>query len=264
VTTPAPGPAPGPAPDDRIPDRRRPDDDPRLPERRAVEPTPANRVPDYRVVLRRLTALADEAARHRAEAERWHDERVAAADEAERAAEEAVRQSLRGVREAQRELEGVDARAAGLWSEFVHRVGPSAERFGRSVPEPVVPRQRGEHGPEEFLQEVATRLAYTPPTRPLTNATQALFALFGALGGAVGFALSEGLRWAGREAGGDWAVGLPVVALIVMLTGPVLGVDPAKRVADRRGSPLDAAAVAVVLISGLVTAGLLYATLRSP
>jgi hypothetical protein len=229
-----------------------------------VEPTPANRVPDYRVVLRRLTALADEAARHRAEAERWHDERVAAADEAERAAEEAVRQSLRGVREAQRDLEGVDARAAGLWSEFVHRVGPSAERFGRTVPEPVVPRQRGEHGPEEYLQEAATRLAYTAPSRPLTNATQALFALFGALGGAVGFALSEGLRWAGRAAGGDWAVALPVVALIVMLTGPVLGVDPAKRVADRRGSPLDAAAVAVVLISGLVTAGLLYATLRSP
>lgn len=236
----------------------------RLPERRPSSERPTDRMPDYRAVLRRLTALADEAAEHRAEANGWHDDRAAAADEAERVAEEAVQQALRGVREAQRDLEEVDARAAGLWSEFVHRVGPSAERFGRTVPEPVVPRQRGDHGPEEYLQEVATRLAYTPPPRPLTNATQALLALFGALAGAVGFALAEALRWAGRQAGGDWAVGLPVVALIVMLLGPVLGIGPAKLLADRRGIGMDAATVAVVLVTGLVAAGVLYVALRSP
>jgi hypothetical protein len=230
----------------------------------AVSTSPERRVPDYRAVLRKLTALAEEADAHRAEAERWHDDRVATVDEAERAAEEAVRQAEAEVRAAQRDLEDVDARAAGLWSDFVHRVGPSAERFGRTVPEPVVPRQRGDLGPEEYLQEVATRLAYTPPARPLTGGSQLLLALFGAIGGAIGVALSQVLRWAGREAGGDWAVGLPVVALIVMLIGPVLGIGPAKRLADRRGVPLDTAAVALVLISGLVAAGLLYATVRSP
>jgi hypothetical protein len=217
---------------------------------------------DYRAVLGRLTALADSAAAHRAEAARWYEQRCAAADAAERTAEQAVRQARDAVRAAQRDVEEVDARAAGLWSEFVHRVGPAAERFGRTVPPPVVPRQRGERQPDDYLNEVVTRLAYTPPSRPLTNATQLLFAAFGAVGGAIGFALAEALRWAGRQAGGDLAVGLPVLALIVMLTGPVLGVAGAKRVADRRGVPLDAAAVGVLLLGGLATVGLLYAGLR--
>jgi hypothetical protein len=217
---------------------------------------------DYRDVLGRLTGLADEAAAHRAEAQRWYEQRCAAADAAERTAEDAVRQAQLEVRTAQRELDEVDARAAGLWSDFVHRVGPSAERFGRTVPEPVVPRQRGDRRPADYLQDVVTRLAYTEPSRPLTNGTQVLFGVFGAIGGAVGFALATALRWGGREAGGDLAVGLPVVALIVMLTGPVLGVIGAKRVADRRGVPLDAAAVGVLLLAGLVTVGLLYTALR--
>jgi hypothetical protein len=127
------------------------------------------------------------------------------------------------------------------------------------MPPPVVPRQRGERGPDDYLNEVVTRLAYTPPSRPLTHATQLLFALFGAIGGAIGFGVAEALRFGGRAAGGDLAVGLPVVALIVTLTGPVLGVLGAKPVADRRGVPLDAAAVAVLLLGGLVTVGLLAA-----
>jgi hypothetical protein len=220
------------------------------------------RGPDYREVLRRLTALDDEAAAHREEARRWYDERCAAADEAERISAEAVVQADRDVRAAQRDVEAVDARAAGLWSDFVHRVGPAAERFGRTVPEPVVPRQRGDRGPEDYLQEVATRLAYTPPARPLTNLTQGLFALFGVVGGLIGFGLARGLRWIGHAGGGDWAAGLPVVALIVMLTGPVLGIAAAKRMADRRGVPLDTAAVALVLIAGLLSVGLLSAALR--
>jgi hypothetical protein len=217
---------------------------------------------DYRSVLARLTALADEAAAHREEAQRWYTQRCAAADAAERAAEDAVRQAQAEVRAAQREVDEVDAKAAGLWSDFVHRAGPAAERFGRTVPAPVVPRQRGDRGPDDYLQEAATRLAYTEPARPLTNATQLLFGMFGAIGGVIGFGLAQALRWGGREAGGDLEVGLPVVALIVMLLGPALGVIGAKRVTDRRGVPLDAAAVGVVLISGLVTVALLYAAVR--
>jgi hypothetical protein len=47
-----------------------------------------------------------------------------------------------------------------------------------------------------------------------------------------------------------------------MLAGPVLAVVGAKRVADRRGVALDAAAVATVLVTGLVTAGLLWTAVR--
>jgi hypothetical protein len=221
---------------------------------------------DYRAVIRRLTTLDDEAGAHRAEAVAWHDSRVAAADDKVRSAEEAVRGAQQAVRDARREHEEVDAKAAGLWSDFVHRVGPAAERFGTQVPEATIPRQRGDRGAEDYLQEVATKVAYTPPARPLTGATTVVFALFGFIGGAAGVAAHQLLRWAGRAAAttgtADWASALPVVALIAMLLGPVIAVAGAKRMADRRGVALDASAVATVLGTGLVTAGLLYAALR--
>ena len=179
---------------------------------------------DYRAVLADLTALDDRAAGHRVEAQRWYADRIAAADEAERGAEEALRAAVNDVRQAQRDLEEVDARAAGLWSDFVHRVGPAAERYGRTVPAAVVPRQRDERGPHDYLREVATRLAYAPAARPLTGVGQLLLALCGAAGGVFGYAAGHGLRFAGRQAGGDWAVALPVVALIAMLLGPLLGI----------------------------------------
>jgi hypothetical protein len=216
--------------------------------------------PNYRDVLRRLTRLDDEAAAQRAEAVRWHDGRVAAADDAVRTAEENVRAAERAVRAAQRERDAVDARAAGLWSDFVHKVGPVAERFGRTVPPPTAPRQRDREA-EEYLQEAASTVSYVPPSRPLTGGTKLLFAAFGFIGGAVGVAAHQLLRSAGRAAGGDWATALPVLALIVLLLGPVLALVGAKRVADRRGAGLDATAIATVLISGLITAGVLLAAL---
>ncbi|RZU48576.1 hypothetical protein EV385_0293 [Krasilnikovia cinnamomea] len=216
---------------------------------------------EYRAVLRRLTALDATAAAHRAEAVAWHEGRVAAADDAVRAADDAVREAAGAVRAAQRDLEEVDARAAGLWSDFVHRVGPAAERFGRTVPQPAVPRQRGELTTDDYLREVAAKIAYTPPARPLTGATTTVFAMFGVVGGLLGVAAHQLLRWAGTAAGGDWAAGLPVVALIALVLSPVVAVFAAKRVADRRGAELNAAAITTVLVSGLVTAGLLVAAL---
>jgi hypothetical protein len=218
---------------------------------------------DYRAVVRRLTTLDDEAAAHRAQAYEWYDARVAAADEKVQAAGEAVQAAQQAVRAAQREREEIDARAAGLWSDFVHRVGAPAERFGKQVPPPAVPRQRDDdRSADDYLQEVAAKVAWTAPARPLSGATTIMFALFGFIGGTLGAAANRLLHWAGREAGGDWASALPVVALIVLLLGPVVAVAGAKRVADRRGVPLDAGAVATVLITGLATAGLVYTFVR--
>ena len=217
---------------------------------------------EYRSVIRRLTTLDEKAAAHRAEAVAWHDGRVAAVDDKVAAAQEAARVAQQELRQAQRDLEEVDARVAGLWSEFVHDAGPRAERYGKTVPPPTVPHQREEMDAEAYLQEVAAKIKYAPPARPLSGATTIVFGLFGFIGGAVGVAAHQALRWAGREAGGDWASALPVVALIALLLGPVIAVAGAKRMADRRGVPLDASAVATVLGAGLVTAGLLYAALR--
>jgi hypothetical protein len=217
----------------------------------------------YRAILARLTRLDADAAALRAEATGWHDERVVAVDEAVRAAEETVRAAADEVRRVQREREEIDAGAADIWSTFVHQVGPSAERFGATVPPPAVPRQR-EATADEFLQEAKGKIRHVAPARPLGSAATPLFAAFGFLGGAVGVAAHQALRWAGRTAGGDFAVALPVLALIAMLLGPVLALVAAKRTADRRGVGLDATAVGTVLVTGLVTAGLLYSVLRGP
>ncbi len=224
-------------------------------------PLPTHDTAGYRAVLRRLAGLDAEAADHRAEAVEWHDGRVAAADEAVRAAEAEAEAAEQAVRAARREREDVDARAAGIWSDFVHEGGGSAERFGKTLPHPAIPRQR-DRDADEYLQEAVATVKYTPPSRPLSGATTVMFAAFGFMGGAVGVAVHQVLRWAGHEAGGDWAVSLPVLALIAVLLGPVLAVFGAKRVADRRGVGLDTSAVGTVLITGLITAGLLWAALR--
>lgn len=218
---------------------------------------------DYRSVLRRLTTLDDEAAALRAEAVRWHDDRVAAADEAVRVAEETLHDAQRAVVESRRELEEVDARAAGLWSEFVHKVGPVAERYGRTLPAAAIPRQRGERGADDYLEEVANRVAYVPPARPLNTGVRFLFGVFGFLSGVIGVLAYQLLRQTAGPGGGSWKDALPVIALVVLLACPVLAVVAAKRVADRRGVGLTAATVGTVLVTGLVTAALLLAALRA-
>src|SRR5688500_4773619 len=85
---------------------------------------------DYRDLLRRLAGLDAEAAAHRDEAVRWHDDRVARAAQAVRSAEEDVRAAAQDLRQAERRREAVDARAALLWAEFTSAVGSRAERFG--------------------------------------------------------------------------------------------------------------------------------------
>ena len=218
---------------------------------------------DYRSVLRRLTTLDAEAAGLRAEAARWHDDRVAAADEAVRAADEAVRAAEQDVLAARRTMETVDARAAGLWSDYVHKVGPPAERYGRHVPPAAIPRQRTDRDPEDYLDEVANKVKYTAPARPLTGAVKLMFAVFGLVGGVVGVVLHQVLRASGGTATGTWKDALPVVALLVLLACPVLAVVAAKRVADRRGVGLDLSTVVTVLVTGLVTAGILLAAVRA-
>ena len=223
--------------------------------------TVERRTPDYRSVVRKLTNLDNEAAEHRAEARAWHDSRAIEADNAVRAADARIREAQARLQAAQREREEVDARVAGLWSDFAFKAGRVAERFGPHAPQPTVPHQR-DREPEDYLQEAAATAAWKPAPRKPTSGASLLYVVLGALGGAAGVAAWSVLRWAGREAGGDWAAGLPVVALVVALLGPILAVVTAKRVADRNSVPLDASAVATVLIAGLIAAGLVLALAR--
>jgi hypothetical protein len=220
--------------------------------------------PDYRAVLRRLTGLDDEAARLRAEAERWYDDRVAAAGDAVRAAEENVRAAENAVRAAEKKRDDLDARAHGVWSDFTHTVGRRADRFGHTLPEPTVPHQR-DRDAEEYLDEAKTLAGPASPAQRRAGGMKPVFAALGVAGGLAGVAGHQLLRWAGREAGGVWDTALPVLALIVLLLTPVLAlVIGGRRIADRRGAPLDVSTVATGLIAGLATAALLYTALTVP
>jgi hypothetical protein len=219
---------------------------------------------DYRSVLRRLTTLDDDAATLRAEAERWHDERLAAADQAVAEARSSLAEAEAEVAEAQRDLEEVDARANNLWLDFVHKVGPPAERYGRTLPPATVPRQRGDREASEYLEEVATRVSYVPPARPINTGVKFLFGVFGFLSGVIGVLAYQLLRQkAGASDAGTWRDALPVIALVVLLACPVLAVVAAKKVADRRGVGLTAGAFGIVLLTGLITAVLFLAALRT-
>jgi tetrahydromethanopterin S-methyltransferase subunit G len=218
---------------------------------------------DYRTVLRRLTGLDEKATGLRQEARRWFTDRAAAADAAVREASAEMEAAEHAIRAAQRDLEQVDARAAGLWSDFVHRIGPAAERFGRTLPPASIPRQRGDEtdrAATDYLDEVENRVRYTPPARPITFGTKILFGILGFVGGLVGFFGNLAVRSSGVAAGGDWQQAAPVVALLVMLCCPILAVVSAKLIADRRGVGLDTSAVVTVLGTGLATAVLLFAS----
>lgn len=218
---------------------------------------------DYRSVLRRLTTLDSEAATLRAEAVAWHDERVTAAAEAVHTAGEELESAEREVVLARRGLEEVDARANGLWSEFVHKVGPPAERYGRTLPQASIPHQRGERDADDYLEEVAKRIAYVPPARPFTTGVKLLFAVFGLVSGIVGVVANQLIRKSATHGGADWEGALPVVGLVAMLACPVLAVVAAKMVADRRGVGLTFGIVGTVMVTGLVTAAILLAALRA-
>ncbi|BCY12500.1 hypothetical protein [Actinoplanes sp. L3-i22] len=226
-----------------------------------LEPADFERA-DYRTVLRRLTTLDQRAARLRAEAAEWHAAESAAADEAVQAADERVRAARNAVRDARRDLEQVDARAAGLWADYVHRAGPIAERFGK-LPPAGIPRQRADdRPPEEYLAEVEKRIKWTAPARPITFGTKILFWIFGLAGGILGAIGNQVLRGTGAASTGDWHEAAPVVALLVLLACPVLGVVAAKLVADQRKVGLDTATVVTVLVTGLVTAMLLFTAVQ--
>ena len=87
--------------------------------------------------------------------------------------------------------------------------------------------------------------------------------MFGFVSGVIGVLAYQLLRQTAGPGGGDWRDALPVVALVVLLACPVLAVVAAKRVADRRGVGLTLATVATVLITGLVTAAVFLAALRT-
>jgi hypothetical protein len=207
-----------------------------------------------------ITRLADTYAgvdAQRTEADEWYERQLAAVARAEQEASAAVEAAQEALDAATELVERIDAEVEEVWRTTVRRLGPSAARYGG--PPPPVPSQGDEeYNPHQMIESASDLLDQTwRPGRMPQSAFPWLVAL-SAFGAAVAFALREAALWAGHSYGGDLAVGLPVLALVVTLVAPFVGLWPARVVADRRHVALDATTITVVLATGLATTVVLY------
>lgn len=218
-----------------------------------VDPT------EYDRLIRQLAETTAWVQTRRAEADAWYEQQCVSADRAVRSATEAVRRAEAEVEAAREEVERTEAEVTHLWQMLRDRFGAAARRVG----DPPVPAQgAGGADPQALLESARDLLDRSKRPGDLPSSAQPLLALFGVLGAAAAYALGVAARAAGDRYGGDLAVAMPVLALVVTLLGPMMGLAPARLLADRRHAGLDVRAVATVLIAGVLTTAALFAAPR--
>jgi hypothetical protein len=208
----------------------------------------------YADLMRRLADAYGAAQARRADVLAWYDRQRTAAGRALADAEEAAAEEAA----AQTEVGYVAAEVEGLWRRLVEQVPPAARYGGPPTPDPQAP---GDADPADLLRQAASRLRQARDRQPVSGAAYLVFFVFGGIGAALAAAAAYGLR-VGARSGGDWAVALPVIALIVTLLGVVAGLVPTRLFADRRGLALDAVAVIVTVFGGVVATVLLWPVVR--
>ncbi|WBB52780.1 hypothetical protein [Verrucosispora sp. WMMD573] len=209
----------------------------------------------YTAQLRRLAELAARVREQRAEARDWYDQQCAAADRAVAESADEVNQAERELAAAREAQERVDAEVAVLWQELNSRLGGGGRRAGA----PPMPAPEATGDPVALLEGVRDLLRRTRQPGELPGNLNPLLALCGVGGGVLAYVLGAVARALAARNDGDLAVGLPVLALVVTLLGPVLGLIPARLIADRRHAVLSPRPVLIVVITGLTTTLLLLA-----
>ncbi|MEV4630546.1 hypothetical protein AB0J90_30220 [Micromonospora sp. NPDC049523] len=212
----------------------------------------------YAELIRRLAEMTARMDAERGEAQSWYAGQVSAAERAVRDAEQAVRRAEAELEEARQEAESTDAEVLLLWQTLRERLGGGVRRIG----DPPVPTAGAPTDPRMLLDGVRDLLDRARHPGELPGSAQPLLAVFGVLGAAVAYALGFAARAAGVRYGGDLAIGMPVLGLVVTLVGPVVGLAPAKLLADRRHAGLDPKSVTVVVAAGLLTTAALFALVR--
>ncbi|MGI5215218.1 hypothetical protein [Plantactinospora sp. CA-290183] len=212
----------------------------------------------YAALVRQLAELSGEADARRAEADAWYERQCASAERAVQDAELAVRRAEAELAAAREEVERTDAEVTVLWSTLRGLLGGNARRLGDAP----VPTRGPSENTEALLDGARELLERARRPGELPSSTQPLLVLFGVLGAGAAYALGLAARAAGARYGGDLAVGLPVLGLLVSLLGPVVGLAPAKVLAERRYAGLDVRAVLLVVVAGLATTGALFALFR--
>ncbi|SIM67116.1 hypothetical protein [Micromonospora cremea] len=207
----------------------------------------------YAAQLRRLAELTARVREQRAEAHTWYDRQCAAADRAVADAAGQVQRAEEELVAAREQQERVDAEVAHLWQQLRERLGAGARRLGG----PPAPANGGATDPVLLLSRARDLLDRAGQPGELPGSVNPLLALSGVAGALLAYALGAGARALGVGYGGDLAVGMPVLALVVTLLGPLVGLVPARMVADRRHAVLGPRPITVVLGAGLVTTALL-------
>ncbi|MEU8301635.1 hypothetical protein AB0C04_30635 [Micromonospora sp. NPDC048909] len=207
----------------------------------------------YAAQVRRLADLTARVHAQRDEARSWHERQCAAADRAVAEAAEQVREAERELTAARELQERMDAEVTHLWQQLRARLGAA----GRRLAGPPAPAVGADGDPVLLLARVRELLNRTRQPGELPGSVNPMLALCGVGGAALAYGLGVGARAAGVGYGGDLAVGMPVLALVVTLLGPLVGLVPAKVLADRRHAVLGPRPITVVLAAGLLTTALL-------
>ncbi|WP_433133650.1 hypothetical protein ACQPWW_16410 [Micromonospora sp. CA-240977] len=211
----------------------------------------------YAAQLRRLAELTARVGEQRAEAHTWYERQCAAAERAVADAAEQVRYAEVELVEAREQQERVDAEVAHLWQQVRTRLG--ARRLGGP---PAPANSGGATDAVVLLTRARDLLDRAGQPGELPGSVNPLLALCGVAGAVLAYALGVGARALGVGYGGDLAVGMPVLALVVTLFGPLVGLAPARVLADRRHAVLGPRPITVVLGAGLLTTALLLAVGR--
>lgn len=212
----------------------------------------------YAAQVRRLADLSARVHAQREEAQTWHERQCAAAQRAVAEAEEQVAHAERELADARELQERVDAEAAHLWQLLRERLGAA----GRRLAGPPPPTSGVDADPVLLLGRVRELLDRTRQPGELPGSVNPLLAAYGVAGAVLAYALGAGARAAGVGYGGDLAVGMPVLALVVALLGPLVGLVPAKVLADRRNAVLGPRPITVVLAAGVVATVILLVLFR--
>ncbi|MGC4749954.1 hypothetical protein ACLQ28_30470 [Micromonospora sp. DT201] len=208
----------------------------------------------YSAQLRRLADVTARVREQRAEAHAWHERQCAAAERAVAEAAAEVQRAEEELVDAREQQERVDAEVAHLWQQVRARLG--ARRLGGP---PAPANGTGATDPVPLLARARDLLDRAGQPGELPGSVNPLLALCGVAGAVVAYALGAGARALGVGYGGDLAVGLPVLALVVTLLGPLVGLVPARVLADRRHAVLGPRPITVVVGAGVLATGLLLA-----
>lgn len=209
----------------------------------------------YAAQIRRLAELTARVAAQRAEAHTWYAQQCAAADRAVAEATEQVRRAEAEAAEARDLVERVDAEASHLWGQLRARIGAGGRRLG----DPPGPTRDATGDPLPLLHGVRELLDRTRQPGELPGSANPLLVLCGIGGSVVAYALGLAARALGHGSGGELAVGMPVLALVITLLGPLVGLAPARLIADRRHAVLTPRPMLLVAGAGLVATLLLLA-----